>query len=226
MSQSFQPVSTFIAGYDPMAETVIRSVLNRRLSFAGSCNNTQYLEQHLPPLAPRVVALISQTANEAYDDLQQVRLHLPTTPVLVFREEAPLECVVTLFKSGANGYMLHKDQYKLRDALLEIAHKGSYGNDLLVDLVQNPRMQLRPERKDIRLLRALLSEQEYNVVVELAKDPTLTNVRLGNATSKSLSTIEKTLCKIYERLRVSSRAELIALLSQYTLETTPETKVA
>ncbi|HRO42760.1 MAG TPA: hypothetical protein PL009_07985, partial [Flavipsychrobacter sp.] len=210
--------TVFIAGNDPIATALIRSYLKPPLVFAGSCTDTSMLQElQLPDEPPSVVVLVSGEADAVLADLQRMKSVFPHAHLLGFRQTAKDEGATYLLRAGVNGYVTHQELEALPVALLTIAETGYYLNTLLLEVIRGEWLDVKPKRKDIRELRAVLSEEEYKLVTTLLEDPELTNVKLGEKLCKSPSTIEKMYVRIYQRLGVENRTALLKLLRQYTL---------
>ena len=163
------------------------------------------------------IALIHARAADSVGDaiqvLKRIRQNAPHARIILLCEERDRELVVTAFRSGARGI------FSLRDASLEVLCKcvervqagqvwaNSKELEWVLRALENSHSKVTPIRVPNTGAKSLLSQREKQVV-RLALDG-LPNREIAETLKLSEHTIKNYLFRIYEKLGISTRTELL-----------------
>lgn len=207
-------VSVLIADSNLMQSQLLASALRRRPEFRiTTCRmDTGSILQAVTSKAPRVALLSlnsSENPSEALATLHRLHLSHPEIATLLLVESCNRELVVSAFRSGARGI------FSINDANLRLLCKCILrvaGGQIWASTEQlNYLMDLISEVPSLRVLNAsgndLLTPREEQVVALVAEG--LSNRGVARELSLSEHTVKKYLFRIFEKLGVSTRVELV-----------------
>lgn len=207
-------VSVLIADSNRMQSQLLTGALRRRPEFRiTSCRmDPVAILQAVSATMPRVLLLAlnsSECASEAVMALRRVHLAYPDLATLLLVESSNRELVVSAFRSGARGI------FAINDANLRLLCKSIHcvaSGQIWANTEQlNYVMDLISEVPSLRVINAngnsLLTAREEQVVALVAEG--LSNRAIARELTLSEHTIKKYLFRIFEKLGVSSRVELV-----------------
>jgi DNA-binding NarL/FixJ family response regulator len=184
---------------------------------------------HSPELGHAQVALMSATLDEdpgrAMSLVREVRMSYPALRIVVLLESSRRELIQDIFRAGARGVFSQHDSVEdLRKCIHAVYQGQIWANSeqtafLLEAVCSSPSVHA-VDAKGFNLL----SKREQEVVQSLAEG--LTNREIGSKLGLSQHTIKNYLFKIFDKVGVSSRLELLFLtLSQAPSPQSPGTPV-
>ena len=207
-------VSVLIADSNRMQSQLLASALRRRPEFRiTACRmDTASILQAVASKPPQVALLSlnsSLNPSEAVAILRRLHLSHPEIAKLLLVESSNRELVVSAFRSGARGI------FSISDANLRLLCKCILrvaGGQIWANTEQlNYLMDLISEVPSLRVLNAsgndLLTPREEQVVALVAEG--LSNRDIARELSLSEHTVKEYLFRIFEKLGVSSRVELV-----------------
>lgn len=213
MSQPLRrPTRLFVAESSPISSQLLAEALARDsgidvLGFSSSPGeiarivDASYIDVLL------VSARLEEDANRGLSLLQQLRTERPALKAIVLLDSSKPEVVVEAFRSGAVGVFCRNTAIRILRKCIAAVHDGQiWANSeelgfVLSALARNPPFQL--DRK--RLIP--LSAREKEVVRCLIEG--LTNREIGQTLALSQHTVKNYIFKIFDKLGVSNRVELV-----------------
>ena len=207
-------LSVLIADSNRMQSQLLASALRRRPEFRiTSCRmDIATILQAVTSKAPRVALLSlnsSENPSEAVTTLRRLHLSHPEIAHLLLVESCNRELVVSAFRSGARGiFSIHDADLRLLcKCIVRVAAGQIWANAEQLNYL----MDLISEVPSLRVLNAsgndLLTPREEQVVALVAEG--LSNRGVARELSLSEHTVKKYLFRIFEKLGVSSRVELV-----------------
>ncbi|HTU40329.1 MAG TPA: response regulator transcription factor [Candidatus Aquilonibacter sp.] len=209
-----KPISVLIADSNLMQAQLLTSALRRRSEFRVSickAEEPSILDAMAGSPAQVVVFSLNHSVNTATQMAALRRLHLayPAIAKVLLVESCEREVVVTAFRAGARGIFSIADTHfrLLCRCLQRVAEGQVWANAeqmrFLLDLVS--------EVPSLRVLnshgREMLTPREQQVVALAAEG--LSNREIARELDLSEHTIKKYLFRIFDKLGVSSRVELV-----------------
>lgn len=207
-------VPLLIADSNRMQAQLLSSALRRHAEFhVSTCamNTTSILEA-IAAQCPDVALLSFSSAGNFADEIATLRcFHLshPEIAKIVLAESSSRDLVVNAFRCGARGILSVSDSNLrgLYKCILRVAAGQIWANteqlNYLVDLIS--------EVPSLRVLGAsgnsLLTPREEQVVALVAEG--LSNRQIAIELNLSENTIKKYLFRIFEKLGISTRVELV-----------------
>ena len=211
---SSKRIDVLVADSNQMQSQLLVSALRRRPEFhVVSCAmNTDVILTAVKAEEPQVAILNADHDNDGMPDLSSVRrLHLahPEIPKILLLESYSRELVVSAFRSGVRGLFCFAE-YPFR-LLCRCIHSVRGGEiwanaqqiQYLVDVVTRvPSLRVVNARG-----RRLLTPREEQVVALVADG--LSNRDVAHELRLTEHTVKKYLYRIFEKLGISSRVELV-----------------
>jgi DNA-binding NarL/FixJ family response regulator len=207
-------IGVLIADSNRMQAQLLTSALRRRSEFrVQTCEmDTFSILQAVTVKHPAIAILSLNTsahASETVITLRRFHLSHPEIPKLLLVDTCDRELVVSAFRSGARGIFPITDANLrlLCKCLLRVAAGQIWANteqlNYLIDLIS--------EVPSLRVLNArgtsLLTPREEQVVALVAEG--LGNRQIAGELNLSEHTIKKYLYRIFEKLGISTRVELV-----------------
>jgi DNA-binding NarL/FixJ family response regulator len=158
------------------------------------------------------VALVSEALQDGpcagFQILSELRASFPQTRLILLLKTASRELVVDAFRGGAKGVFCKSEPIRaLRKSILAV-HKGQiWANSHQLHLILEALVTAAPLRLKNPQRVSLLAKREdevANLVVE-----GLSNREVGQRLGLSEHTVSNYLFRIYEKLGLSSRVELV-----------------
>lgn len=206
-------IGVLIADSNRMQAQLLTNALRRHSEFQVSTSVLDLISI-LPSVASNLprVALLSLSASNASLTLAILRnLHLshPGIANILLVDSCSRELVISAFRCGARGIfsIVDADLRLLRKCILRVAHGQVWASteqiDYLLDVVS--------EVPSLRVLnsngRRLLTPREEQVVALVAEG--LGNRPIALELNLSQNTVKKYLFRIFEKLGISTRVELV-----------------
>jgi DNA-binding NarL/FixJ family response regulator len=207
-------INVLVADSNRMQAQLLTSALRRRNEFhVTTCLlDTVPILQAISAEVPRVALLSLNLAADIPETLMTMRrLHLahPDIPKILLVDSCDRELVVNAFRSGARGIFTINDANVrlLCKCLLRVAAGQVWANteqlSYIIDLIS--------EVPSLRVLNSggtpLLTPREEQVVALVAEG--LGNRQIARELNLSEHTVKKYLFRIFEKLGISSRVELV-----------------
>lgn len=212
--ENSSPVNVLIADSNRMQAQLLISALRRHPEFnVASClMDTASITRALAHTAPRV-ALLSMSATlrttETVITMRRFHLSHPEIAKVLLVESFDRKLVVSAFRSGARGIFSIADSNlrSLCKCLLRVAAGQIWANTEQLNYL----LELVSEVPSLRVLNSngenLLTPREEQVVALVAEG--LGNRHIARELNLSEHTVKKYLFRIFEKLGISSRVELV-----------------
>jgi DNA-binding NarL/FixJ family response regulator len=214
VSATSQPIRVLIADSNHLQAQLLTSALRRRPEFrVRTCPlKMSSILQEVNAEIPQVALLALSVAGEISDTVMTLReFHLayPAIPKLLLADVCTRELVVSAFRCGARGVFAvsNSNLHSLWRCLARVAEGQIWANteqlNFLLDLIA--------EVPSLRVVNAggrpILTPREEQVVALVAEG--LGNRQIAKELNLSEHTIKKYLFRIFEKLGVSTRVELV-----------------
>jgi len=207
-------IPVLIADSNRMQSQLLISVLRRHAEFqVRACameSNTilRAVLESLPRVAILSVSPIAE-APEAVMTLRRFHLSYPDIPKVLLAESVTRDLVINAFRSGARGIfsVSEANLRSLYKCLLRVAQGQIWARTEHLNYL----LELISEVPSLRVLnskgRSLLTPREEQVVALVAEG--LPNREIARELNLSENTIKKYLFRIFEKLGISTRVELV-----------------
>ncbi|HET7891639.1 MAG TPA: response regulator transcription factor [Candidatus Sulfotelmatobacter sp.] len=213
-SATSNAIGVLIADSNRMQAQLLTSALRRRPEFhISTCKvDTLSLLQAVTLKPPRIVVLSMNSAADATETVTTLRrFHLshPEIPKVLLVDSCGRELVVSAFRSGARGVFSINDSNlrMLCKCLLRVAAGQIWASTEQLNYV----IDLVSEVPSMRVLNSsgsrLLTPREEQVVALVAEG--LGNRQIADELNLSPHTVKKYVFRIFEKLGVSTRVELV-----------------
>ncbi len=213
-SISSRPIRVLVADSNQVQCELLAGALRRRAEFeVNSC--PLLMESILDVLATNpfdVIVLTTQHGKESLQDLSLIRrLHLaqPAPSKVLLSDRYDRELVVNAFRSGIRGlFCLSEHPFRMVCKCIQCVHEGQiWANSEQLQFMIEALAQVPSLRTVNALGRKLLTSREDQVVALVADG--LSNREIAQELNLSEHTIKKYLFRIFEKLGISSRVELV-----------------
>lgn len=161
-----------------------------------------------------VLFMLEQTVDERWaESMKAIRDKARRVKLIVLTENRNPEVVVRAFSAGARGYFsLHDSSLDSLVKCIERVHDGQIwanSNELewVIQALERTNSASKPFRVVNAVGKCLLSQREEDVVRLLVEG--LQNREIAHALNLSEHTIKNYLFRIYDKLGISSRTELL-----------------
>jgi DNA-binding NarL/FixJ family response regulator len=213
-SQAVAPIAVLIADSNRMQSRLLANALQRRPEFRVSicAVDPESIMKAIPLTRARVVLLsaVSTLAVEAQmAAMRQVHLSYPEAGKVLLAESYDRELVISAFRSGARGiFCLANSHFRLLcRCILRVAEGQVWANSEQLHFL----LELVSEVPSLRVTDSkgwqLLTPREEQVVALVAEG--LSNRETARELKISEHTVKKYLFRIFDKLGVSSRVELV-----------------
>jgi DNA-binding NarL/FixJ family response regulator len=207
-------INVLVADSNRMQAQLLTSALRRHAEFHVTvCSMDATAILHAVTSKPPRVVLLSLSAHvdvaETVLTLHRFHLSHPRIPKVLLVDSCDRELAVSAFRSGARGiFSINEASLRLLcRCLLRVAAGQVWANteqlNYLIDLISDP--------PSLRVLNArgnsLLTPREEQVVALVAEG--MGNRQIARQLNLSEHTVKKYLFRIFEKLGVSSRVELV-----------------
>ena len=207
-------INVLVADSNRMQAQLLTSALRRRSEFhVSTCPmDTVSILQAVTTKRPRIALLaLNQPANVAETVVTLRGFHLthPEIPKILLVDSSDRDLVISAFRSGARGIFTVNDSNMrlLCKCILRVATGQIWANSEQLGNI----LDLISEVPSLRVLNSrgtpLLTPREEQVVALVAEG--LGNRQVARELSLSEHTIKKYLFRIFEKLGISTRVELV-----------------
>jgi len=207
-------IDVLIADSNRMQSQLLISALRRRPEFnVAACQmETAFILRAIAQKTPRIVLLSMNgfaRTSETVITLRRLHLSYPEIPKVLLVESFDRELVVSAFRSGVRGIFCIADANLrlLCKCLLRVAEGQIWANTAQLNYI----LELISEVPSLRVLNwsgdRLLTPREEQVVALVAEG--LSNRDTARELNLSEHTVKKYLFRIFEKLGISSRVELV-----------------
>jgi two-component system, NarL family, nitrate/nitrite response regulator NarL len=186
---------------------------DRRLEVIGSASHSRDLLEAVTTHKIHVVVLASNLDEEpgrGLEVLRELRNSHPDTHAVILLDSSKREAVVEAFRAGARGLFSRHESLETLSRCVRTVHEGQVWANGQQTLFAVEALASSPT---LRTLGAsglsLLSKREVDVVHCLAEG--LTNREIAERLGLSQHTIKNYLFRVFDKLGVSSRLELLSL---------------
>ncbi len=210
-------VSILIADDSRIGCQLLESALSRsrfRFEVAGCAVNR--LEMLASLRTKRIdVALINQSLQDCqsvdFEFLSELRESFPQTRTVLLLKTSSCDLVVDAFRGGARGIFCRTESFEALCKCIQSVHKGQiWANSDQLHFLLEALIQSKPVRVVDFSGRPLLTTREQEVAFLLADG--LPNRQIAHRLNISEHTVSNYLFRIYNKLGVSSRVELVLYL--------------
>lgn len=212
--QPRRPIQVLLAGGSPMQLQLLTAALRRRPEFnAFSCPLVDdMLLQAAASSSPDVLVFATNGNNSNWEDMTLLRrLHVayPKVVQILLVESVDRELVVNAFRSGVRGlFCFGEYPFRMLCKCIQAVHRGQiWANAQQIDYL----LQLVTQVPSLRVLSTtgstLLTPREEQVVALVAEG--LANKQIAQELALSEHTVKKYLFRIFDKLGISTRVELV-----------------
>ena len=207
------PTSILVAGGSLMETEVLRAALEHRKNFdvVGSASSAKELLKQATERQPNVAVICSKLQGDpdgGLKVLRKLRVAAPTTRPIVLLDCSDSERVIGAFSSGAKGVVCQTDPFESLCKCIRSVRAGQIwtSSEQITWVVKT-----MGDREPIRVVSVkgipLLTRREVQVVSMVVEG--LPNREIAGKLGVSAHTVKNHLFRIYEKLGISNRAELI-----------------
>ncbi len=165
---------------------------------------------------PDIVVLsgnLEATQGRGFAVLKKLREAVPKTRTIMLLDSDERDMVVEAFRCGARGVFSRNEPLKMLNRCVHKVHEGQlWANDLHLEFLLEALGDAAAEELVDAQGARLLSEREEDVVRCLGKG--LTNVQIASVLKLTENTVKNYLFRIYNKLGVSSRVEVVIYAEQ------------
>jgi DNA-binding NarL/FixJ family response regulator len=212
---SFEPaaasISVLVADSTPLTAYLIAEALRRDRSLAITSTEGSSAVLTATTLKPDVAIVSEELQGKpgmGFEVLRELSSVVPKTRTVILVDSAERESVVEAFRRGARGVFSRSAPLKMLTRCVHRVHEGQFwlsGREvgyLLETLAQAPATQLVNSQGTM-----LLTEREQDVIRWLVAG--LTNRAIAKELKISENTVKNYLFRIFNKLGVSSRVEVV-----------------
>lgn len=158
------------------------------------------------------IALVSETLHggtfEGFQALSEMQTSFPTVRPIMLLKSAPRDLVVDAFRAGAKGVVCKSEPIGVLCKCIQTVHKGQiWANSHQLHFILEALMMSTPLRVLSSKGRYLLAPREDEVASLVAEG--MTNRQIAEKLGVAEHTVSNYLFRIYEKLGISSRVELV-----------------
>jgi DNA-binding NarL/FixJ family response regulator len=193
-----------------LVEGVFRPRRNR-FAVVGAVVSSDHALALLRETDPDVAIISAQLAEgpaEGYRVLRELRSSGCRTRAIMLLDSREREVVIDAFRSGARGVIFRDEPLKTLSKCIHAVHRGQvWVNSQHLGYLLDALGQAAQLRLQQSLLRELLSKREADVVRLVAEG--LSNKEVSEQLGLSEHTIRNYLFRVFDKLGVSTRVELV-----------------
>src|ERR1700680_1036315 len=207
-------ITALIADETRMGAQLLKNELERsryRINVVASTISQSEIFRSLDA-DPVDVALINENLEEGsymgFQILAKLRESYPKTRVILLLKSAPHDLVVDAFRGGVKGVFCRTDTPDALGKCVRAVHSGQiWVNSNQLQFVLEELVSARPLRVVDSLGRRVLTKRQDELVNLLAEG--LPNGQIAQKLGLTEHTVNNYLFRIYEKLGISSRTELV-----------------
>jgi two-component system nitrate/nitrite response regulator NarL len=209
-----QRVNVLIADETPMGCELLKNALTRsRFNFeVVACAISRSEIIRCMGAHTIEIALLSETLQEGpfvgFRVLSELRASYPATRTIALHKSVPHDLVVDAFRAGAKGVFCKAEPIEALYKCIRAVHAGQiWANSQQLNLLVEALVNAKPLHVTSATGRRLLAKREEEVVNLVAEG--LTNRDIAQKLGISEHTVSNYLFRVYEKLGISSRVELV-----------------
>ena len=209
-----QRITILIADETPMACQLLKNALERsRFRFvvvACAVNRSEIMQSMSKN--PAEVVLVSESLQEGpfvgFQILSELRSSFPETRVIVLLKSAQRDLVLDAFRAGAKGVFCRAEPLAALCKCIRVVQEGQiWANSHQLNFIVDALANAAPLRVTSARGKDLLAKREQEVANLVAEG--LPNREIAKKLALSEHTVSNYLFRIYEKLGISSRVELV-----------------
>jgi two-component system, NarL family, nitrate/nitrite response regulator NarL len=213
-ARHFQRITILVADETPMACQLLKNALAQaRLRFkvvACAVNRSEILQSM--SRRPVEIVLVSESLQEGpsvgLQILSELRVLFPESRVIVLLKSAQPELVIDAFRAGAKGVFCRAEPIAALCKCIRVVREGQiWANSRQLNFIVDALSQAAPYRAKSSKGKELLAKREQEVAKLVAEG--LNNRDIAQKLVLSEHTVSNYLFRIYEKLGISSRVELV-----------------
>jgi DNA-binding NarL/FixJ family response regulator len=181
----------------------------------------EYVNTH-----PVDVAVVSEglRGESGLHALNELRISFPAVRVIMLLKSAPRDLVIAAFRAGAKGVVCRSEPIRVLCKCVQAVHEGQvWANSRQLHFILETLISPSPPRVIDAKGEHLLAQREDEVVNLVAEG--MTNREIALKLGLAEHTVSNYLFRIYEKLGISNRVELVLYVlkqSRHTHPTSPE----
>ena len=149
-----------------------------------------------------------------FQALNELHASFPSVPVVVLLKSAVRDLVIDAFRAGAKGVVCRTQPIGALCKCIQTVHKGQvWANSQQLHFILEALTNSTPLRVISSKDQYLLVQRENEVANLMAQD--LTNQEIAQKLGIAESTLSNQVSRIYEKLGISSRVELVLYIIQH-----------
>lgn len=182
-----------------------------RFVVTACCVTTVDVQQRVSDSEPNVV-IISANLQDGrlggFKSLREVKKNNPQARAVMMLEERDRELIISAFRGGAKGVFFRAEAFNTLCKCIRAVHLGQiWASSKEMELILEALASAAPLREvDSNMLRTLTRREEQ--IINLVAQG-LTNREMANKLFLSEHTVKNYLFRIFDKLNVSSRVELV-----------------
>jgi two-component system, NarL family, nitrate/nitrite response regulator NarL len=207
-------IRVLIADENPMNCQLLKNTLTRfrfRFEIIGCAISCSEIAECINVRAADV-AVVSQSLQggpfAGFQALNELQTAFPDVRVIMLLKSAPRDLVVDAFRAGAKGVVCRTEPIGILGKCIQIVHRGQiWANTQQFHFILEALMSSTPLRVINSKGLALLAQREEAVANLVAEG--MTNREIARKLGITEHTVSNYLFRIYEKLGISSRVELV-----------------
>jgi DNA-binding NarL/FixJ family response regulator len=203
-TRAVKKISVLLVDDHPSLRLGIRAMLEKTddIYVVGEAGNGDEAEELLDELRPNIILLDLKMPNFSPSTFEKwARENYPETITLVLTSHDRDAYLANMIDAGAVGYL---DKEVRAEQLIEAIRRAAFGENIYDELQKK---RARKWREDVEKKWNSLSERERQVLHLLAEGSN--NKDISSKLSISPKTVDKHLERIYQKLEVTSRSEVV-----------------
>jgi two-component system, NarL family, nitrate/nitrite response regulator NarL len=207
-------IRVLIADETAMGCQLLKNALTRsRFKFEiVACATTCSEIAEYMSVTPVDVAIVSETLHggkfEGFEALSEMRTSFPAVRVVMLLKSAPRDLVVDAFRGGAKGVVCKTEPIGILCKCIQTVHKGQvWANTDQLHFILEALVMSTPLRVVNSKGRYLLAQREDEVANLVAEG--MSNRHIAEKLGVAEHTVSNYLFRMYEKLGISSRVELV-----------------
>jgi len=214
-SESAKSIRVLVADSTPLTAHLIADALRRDRGLTVSDANGSSVLKEALALQPDIVIVsenLEGTAGQGLAVLKQLRTTVPKARTIVLLDRSDRDSVVAAFRGGARGVFSRDDSLKMLGKCVHRVYEGqlwvsSAQFQFILEVLSDAPATHLVDKAGANLL----SKREEDVVRRLAEG--LTNSEIAQELEISEKTVKNYLFRIFNKLGVSSRVEVVIYAS-------------
>jgi len=214
-TEASEQIKLLIADETPLGCQLLKNALSRSRIEVVACATS--CSEIMDSIRVRSVdvALVSESLQggpfAGFQALNELQASFPSVRVIILLRSAPRDLVVDAFRSGAEGVVCRTEPIQVLSKCIQAVHKGQiWANSHQLRFILEALIGSTPLRVINSKGRYLLAQREDEVANLVAEG--LTNREIAQKLGVAEHTVSNHLFRIYEKLGISSRVELLLYL--------------